>query len=569
MDSDAARLAETLSLGSGRPPANSEIGFMTLAFGSPDYAEMAVDMALSLREWHSEPLAIAVDDPTAAYIADRHPTVFDMVLRLPKDVPPGWASKLAIAEVSPFARTVFIDADIIVVGALHSLLADAERVDFAMIGGHLKSPTAELHAGVPIQDLIRQFGLARYFGNHSGTFVFERDYGRRFLAECSEVWSKELSLRPRRPSEFLSDELAFGVVAARRGMVTIRNTPVYWWWDFQEPRPFTWKPLCHLNQPPPHRTMKWLMAGAAERRRRAGLSASIAHWLRKTNRTDRSAGWLAALRNCDVRLHAAWRSYQYSGRHLEPAAALRGGTAVAEYAHPLPHRAGTESRGLSWEWAGAAMIERTRQASNLLLHGTRHRQIIGTPHNELAIVERWTPDSEMPVALAIHCWPGAPQGLCVSARWLQREQKMILAINLRGPLPEHPDAVVCVRFRGREAKELDPTVSLLANLRSSLVSNGVLQNSVTAVGVGDDYLASVAVEEAGSTCDHEFFLQARQWPADHDELFLEFRLAVAGLERSDAGVEIELSCFYLGQKPEESAFGGRSGAPVLAAPDGG
>jgi hypothetical protein len=439
-----------------------------------------------------------------------------------------------------------------------------------MIGGYVKPPTPELLNGVPIQDLIGQFGLARYFRNHSGTFVFERDYGRQFLAECMDVWSKELSLRSRRPSEFPTDELAFGVVAARRGMAAIRDpSPVYWREQPHDPWPHKWKSLWHLHYGPSQRTMRRLMAEVAVRRCRAGLSPlSIGHWLRKTNRMGRSVGWQSMLQNWDVKLHAAWGAHR---RHRKGVAAVGGppipDASFREYEHPLPHRAGTQTRGLDWKWGDATRLKPSTQPSNLLLHRTRRRQIIATPHIELAIRERWS-DAEMPVALAIHCWPQAPLGLCMSVGWRDSERPT-LAIDLRGPLPEHQDAVLCMRFRGRQAKELNSAVSLLANLRASLVSDGVLRNSVTAIGIGGDYLAGLSVDQPSRTVDHEFFLRSQQWPAKHDELFLEFRLAVAGLARSDVGAEIELSCFYLGQNPDESAFGGRPGTPVLAPPEAG
>jgi hypothetical protein len=492
---------------------------------------MAVDMALSLREWHDEPLAIAVDAALEAYIAERYPAVFDKVVRLPVAVPTGWACKLAIAEVSPFARTVFIDADTIVIGPLGALLADAERTDFAMMGEYVASPTDERHNGVSMQALMRQFGLQRYFHNHSGAFTFERDYGRRFLAECMEVWSTALSSASRASFEQGGDELVFGIVAARRGMAAIREPfPMYWWEQLEDPLPHRPKPLCHLHARPPHRTMKWLMVEAAQRRCRAGLpSASIEHWLRKTSRKAPDAGWPTTLKNWDVRLRVPLAAHRDRLRHVQPAVDADAGTR---------DRVGSRAR--------ASGSERRRTGSNLLLHPACRRQPTGTPHLELAICECSEPDAGAPVVLAVHCWPIAPKGLRVVVGWHERERQPILEIELQGPLPDHPGAVVALRLRGLQAKALDAGAPLRARLRSSLLSGGVLQNSVLTVGIAGEYLASTTVDRAIAMVDQELLLPGRQWPAPHDELFVELRVAVAGLAHSGT-TRIELSRFYLGQ----------------------
>jgi hypothetical protein len=223
------------------------------------------------------------------------------------------------------------------------------------------------------------------------------------------------------------------------------------------------------------------------------------------------------LRNWDVGLHAAWHGAQRDKRADD---AQRTGTSQG-----ASQPAGRDS--------SPAAVE-TPPRSNLLLHSTRRRQSLSTPHVQLAIDEAGLRDNAAPVALAIHCWPHAPEGLRVAVGWRERQQNPILYIQLRGPLPEHPAAA-----------------PLRANLRSTLVSNDLLQNSVLAAGIANEYLASSAVGEAIATADQELVLPTPKWPAQHDELFSEFRLAVAGLAHSTDGVKIELSRFYLGQNIEE------------------
>ncbi|MBS0547647.1 MAG: hypothetical protein JSR24_07860 [Proteobacteria bacterium] len=527
---------------------------------------MAVDLALSLRQWHSEPIAIAVDAAMEAYIASHYPSVFDFVLRLPAEIPAGWACKLAVAEVSPFARTVFIDADTIVLGTLQSILADAEWADFAMMGHFCTAPTSQLHNGLSIEWVIREFGLARFFSNASCLFVFERTYGRRFLAECLDVWLTGLTHTSPQPFWGPGDEVAFGIVAGRRGMTTLREPfSIYWLKDVPSLRSDNrWKPLCHMHNPLPRQTMKWLMTEVVERRRRAGLSCSIEHWFRKLSSKGALGLW-----NWNVRRHIAkYVASRSDHSSVASPASIAPPTeeGIVEYLHPLDRTSRSQLDGAAWMWTGKEdEFADSRSASNLLLHRTRRRQIVSMPDTRLRVRELWDRDAEVPVVLAAHCWPGIPEGMGLSLGWRRQDGRYVLGLTVDGPLPEHPESVLCIRFRGRQVRCLDPARDVLVNLRARLLSKGAFRKSVVAVGSGIDYLVGVTLGEGSSTVDSEFFVRARPWPAPYAELFVEFRLSLADVDRSTGNVEVAFSCFYLGQVAEDSVFGGRPDAPVFAA----
>ncbi|HTR87342.1 MAG TPA: hypothetical protein VMI56_22860 [Reyranella sp.] len=475
---------------------------------------MAVDMALSLRQWHDEPIAIAGDAKAESYISGKYPGLFDHVVRLPALGPIGHAHKFSLAEVSPFRRSMFIDADTIVLGDLRAALAGVEDADFAMIGEFHAAPTDEVHHGIPVRTLIRDFGLDRYFSNHSGAFVFDRSYGRRFLAECMDVWRHEMSSPLRR----MSDELSFGVAAARRGMVRMAEPyPCYWTDELRQLRPDNrWKPLCHLFKPPPPHVMAWLMAEVVARRRQSGLaSLSVSHWT--SFHRDLSEGRQL------VSLTRHW----LRSRWLPDARVTQGigGRGHRKWKHP-----------------------------NLLLGATTGRPRFSTPNAGLALYGRTGDVPEAPVAVSIHCWPEIPEGLRVMAAWVERGHRPVLVIEMLGPLPAHPEAVACIRFGGRRAGDVDCEQPIFAGLRATLVSPGSLRGSVLAAGAGSDYFASSAIDREVASADQELPPATLQRPASEDELFLEFRLRLAGLEADAAGVRIEFSCFFLSQEAEESPF---------------
>jgi hypothetical protein len=60
-------------------------GFLTLAFGER-YAEMAIDLALSVKEYHSEPISIGVDARARACRERYQPNPFDHIISLSQKV---------------------------------------------------------------------------------------------------------------------------------------------------------------------------------------------------------------------------------------------------------------------------------------------------------------------------------------------------------------------------------------------------------------------------------------------------------------------------------------------------
>ena len=506
--------------------SQASLGFMTLAFGSRKYVEMAVDFALSLRQWQPQPVAIAVDSPTAAYLRDHYPAVFDAVIPIPEDWPPGWARKFSVAELTPFDRTVFVDADTLVIGDLEILIADAERSEFAMMGEYLRAPADMLHNGVPIRRLMSQFDLQRYFHNSSCAFTFEREAGRKLLSECLRIWLEELSPTRLAPFTGYGDELSFGLVAARGGMATLSEPyPVYWPDELPDLRPDNgWKPLCNLSTFPSAETLTWLLAEAVARRRRAGQgSLSMRHWLRKPVDGAAARPWLPSLlRDWEVRLGASWRGRQ-----------------------PIEGRAAAESRkGVGRE---PALGE---EPANLLHHRMRRLWPIATPHAALDIRDLRDDGGgkEMPpLSLACHCWPDVPAGLQLTVAWSGTEEGPGLDVSLGGPFDAPGKAIVCLRLRGRAAAALDPAQPVRTNLRVDLLSSGSLQGAVVAIGAGGEYLVSRQLEEPDRQWDCRLALPARLWPAARDEFFLELRIALAGLSRTEPVNRLVLSRIFLGQ----------------------
>jgi hypothetical protein len=291
------------------PPAVAPVqagsrGYLTMAVGSEHYLEMAVDMALSLREHSALPLSIAVDESLGRVVANRYPRVFDAVVRVHPRFLRGRALKYGCAEASPFEETIFVDADCIVLGSLDGLLDSLGGADLAMLGELLTREQDEMHHGFSTRALMERFGLDRYLKTNSGLFCFRKPAAMEVMNDCLRCYLTEARPALRGSilmGRWLGDEIAFGIVGGRRRVSTLpQPAPMYWPREIEQMdlrRPT--KPLLHMLWPLPQAALEGLVSDSIERRRRAGIPGDGgAHWRREA----RSLEWMARRRRLRDRL---------------------------------------------------------------------------------------------------------------------------------------------------------------------------------------------------------------------------------------------------------------------------
>lgn len=277
-----------------------------MATGRPKFLEMAVDMALTLREHTSLPVALACDPALEARARERYGAVFDEVTLVPPRFLQGRVRKYGAAEASPFAETVFIDADCAVLGPLDHLFAPLAEHDMAMLGEQLTLEHDENHHGFSTRKLMTRFGLQRYLKTNSGVFCFRTGPARAIMDACLACFVDEARPRLRGSillGRWLGDEIGFGIVGGRLGLGTLpAPAPMYWPQEFDAldlSRPS--KPLLHFIWPLPDDVLDELLEAMRDRRRRAGVPGDgEAHWraevrvlhaMRRRRRLLERIGW--------------------------------------------------------------------------------------------------------------------------------------------------------------------------------------------------------------------------------------------------------------------------------------
>lgn len=281
-------------------------GYLTLATGRPDFLEMAVDMALSLREHTELPIGLVADEALAHTARARFGAVFDEVSVLDDRFLAGRIRKYGVASASPFDEAVFVDADCMVLGSLDHLFQALDEHDVALLGEQLTRDDDENHHGFSTRRLMERFELDRYLKTNSGVFAFRREPAIEVMEAWRTCFLEELRPRLRWSlllGRWLGDEIAIGIVGGRLGLGTLPLPHVMYWphefadLDLDEPT----KPLLHFIWPPPDEVLERLMVEIRSRRRRAGLPpASEAPWraeveklhrMRRRRRLLEKLGW--------------------------------------------------------------------------------------------------------------------------------------------------------------------------------------------------------------------------------------------------------------------------------------
>jgi len=271
-------------------------GYLTLAARDALYLEMAVDMALSLRQHTELPVALAADEALAVVAQTRYAGVFDAVKLIPQRFRQGRALKYGVAEASPFEETTFVDADCIVLSTLDHLFASLRSSPMAMTGEMLTLADDRRHHGFSTRSLIRRFGLERYLKTNSGVFCFRRSAALPIMEECLTCHREEVLRRLRWEvilGKWLGDELAFGIVGGRRGLGTLPKPDAMYWppdefeaLDLARPA----KPLLHLIWPLSPPVLDELVRGTTARRAARGVPGDAeSHWREESRKLERVA----------------------------------------------------------------------------------------------------------------------------------------------------------------------------------------------------------------------------------------------------------------------------------------
>jgi hypothetical protein len=257
-------------------------GILTLATGSWHYRQMALDLALSVREHCALPISVVVDGNRLSAFRERWSWLFDRILTVPADAARRNLGKLSTAVLTPYDTTLYIDADCLVQADICDLLvaADASTSGYMMQAQWLSPAQHVGHNGFDSASLCRQFSLPRYLKSNSGLMAFRKNEGIQMQGQAL-MRRAAFSFWHRRV--WMSDEVLLGIMADEFKVDL-----------FPEPLPMAWKigdvdpsdcryKIVHAIGRPTWRHYRWLLRQVSGRRKQHQIPALPGHlaWSRK------------------------------------------------------------------------------------------------------------------------------------------------------------------------------------------------------------------------------------------------------------------------------------------------
>ena len=192
-------------------------GLLTIVFGHRRYARMAVDLARSIRVRDAAiPLAVATDLDASAFGG-----WFDHVVPWHDRYDSYFERKFDLGRMSPFERTLFLDADCLVLRPLREVMAAFDGHDFSVAGRNRARPWWFTNP-----DAIRsRVDRASYPGFNGGLLHFRRS------ATADAVFARARSLvasyddlgLTRLPGGGINDEPLFSMAMAEVGCRAVEN----------------------------------------------------------------------------------------------------------------------------------------------------------------------------------------------------------------------------------------------------------------------------------------------------------------------------------------------------------
>lgn len=200
------------------PQPNHQRAILTLATGPAIYWNMAVNLARSIRRWHTPedlPVVIATD-----YEGPLPPDLKGVsILKLkPGEIGKGFETKLRMDLLAPAQRTLFIDADCLVYASLDAIFKRLENHPVATIGSKIN--TGEWFGDVA--EFCQMLGVDSIPQFNGGLYYFEKNgVSARVFQRARDMVQSYDQLKRVRLRGLPNDELLMSAAMALEGLSAV------------------------------------------------------------------------------------------------------------------------------------------------------------------------------------------------------------------------------------------------------------------------------------------------------------------------------------------------------------
>jgi len=204
-------------------------GIILIATGHGNYGKMAYNLALTIKNVEPE-TQIAVIHDGLDHLTEIQKEIFDFRIELPEGFRQGFGAKLHLDQLTPFEKTLFLDADMLWLGKKPSeLFAELNGTGFTSITeGHSEAINYKYYFWADPQEIKDAYKVDKVWQIRSEVMYFEKG---------TKVFDKARSLKPekklktiRKFGEHIPDELYFNIATAILGIDPHLPSwmPAYW-----------------------------------------------------------------------------------------------------------------------------------------------------------------------------------------------------------------------------------------------------------------------------------------------------------------------------------------------------
>lgn len=194
-----------------------ETGVIIFALGHPYYGRYAYNLAITIKAVENIPIAIVHDDTSLGHLSEDQTGIFDH--RILSDLKPGCASKLHAYELSPFERTLLLDADMAWLPKRKpsDLFDQLNGIEFTGITeGSTTNPSGHYFFWAEVQDIRDTYNIDGVIHQwRTEVLYFERsEKCAAMFSGAIEIYKDHKLSKVKTFAEGVPDELAINISAA-------------------------------------------------------------------------------------------------------------------------------------------------------------------------------------------------------------------------------------------------------------------------------------------------------------------------------------------------------------------
>jgi len=203
------------------------LGICIISNSHANYGNMAYNLAVSIKAAEEIKIAVIRDSVSLSYLTAQQKSIFDYQIDLPEGVS-GINTKLHLDLLTPFDKTLYLDADMVWVGYKKpsDLFKEMQGKEFAILTeGDDKTPSGKYYFWADLKEIQSQYKVDKVYQTRSEIMYFEK----------TKIFKKARELKPEKKlktirmfGDHIPDELYFNIAIAVLGLEISKWEPAYW-----------------------------------------------------------------------------------------------------------------------------------------------------------------------------------------------------------------------------------------------------------------------------------------------------------------------------------------------------